>query len=105
MEREATAHEVSVHLRIAEVDAALNALKADREALVGPVREDMEQSGVSAIVHHGKALFRLDSVERGTLDRKAVEAAHPGLLDRFTTVTTGFRFTVGRVARAARMAA
>lgn len=97
----ATVQDLAAYDQIAALDAAIAALKKDRDALVAPIRERMESDGIDSITLHDKALFTLTTATRESLDKDALEDEFPGILARFTTKVTSARFIVQRVKRVA----
>jgi hypothetical protein len=97
----ATVQDLAAYDQIAALDAAIAALKKDRDALAAPIRERMESEGIDSITLHDKALFTLTTATRESLDKDAMEAEYPGLLAQFTKKVIGPRFIVQRVKRAA----
>lgn len=99
--RLATRDEQDAHLEIMRLDERIAELKAQRDEITAPIRERMDAEGISALTRNGKRLFRLDEVQRTTLDKDGLDADHPGLLAKYQSLAIGTRFVVGRVARVA----
>ena len=100
--RLATRVEQDAHLDLMRIDDEISRLRAQRDEITAPIRERMEAEGLTALTRYGTALFRLDEVQRTVLDKDGLDADHPGLLGKYQSIAVGLRFTVARVARAAR---